>query len=238
VSSGAKMSKSRGNIIEPGDVLERFGADTLRGTMLFAGPIEEDIDWADVSAAGMHKWLTRLLRLVADHTADPVEAGDTTALRTETHRKIAAVTADFDGYKYNTALAKLMELSNSVRATLQAGGRGPVIAEALSAVATMLSPICPHVAEELWHRLGHEGLVAATSWPTYDEALLVEATKRIVVQVDGRLRDTVVVPAGTAQDDVEAQGRSLHNVQRHLDGRDVVKVVWVPDRLLNFVTRS
>ncbi|MDQ3530010.1 MAG: leucine--tRNA ligase [Actinomycetota bacterium] len=238
VSSGAKMSKSRGNIIEPGDVLERFGADTLRGTMLFAGPIEEDIDWADVSAAGMHKWLTRLLRLVADHLAEPDEAGDSDALRTETHRKIAAVTADFDAYKYNTALAKLMELSNAVRATLQAGGRGPAVAEALTALATMLSPICPHVAEELWHRLGQEGLVAAATWPTYDEALLVEATKRIVVQVDGRVRDIVVVPAGTARDQVEAQGRSRQNVERHLDGRDVVKVVWVPDRLLNFVTRA
>jgi leucyl-tRNA synthetase len=131
-----------------------------------------------------------------------------------------------------------MELSNAVRATLQAGGRGPAVAEALTALATMLSPICPHVAEELWHRLGHEGLVAAVTWPTYDEALLVEATKRIVVQVDGRVRDTVVVPAGTAQDEVEAQGRSLDNVARHLDGRDLVKVVWLPDRLLNFVTRS
>lgn len=244
IMNGAAMSKSRGNLVEPKAILDEFGADTLRATMLFAGPIEDDVDWADVSTVGMHKWLARLMRLVDEHlaaepAADGAEAREAArALRRAIHQTIAAVTADYDAYKYNTALAKLMALTNDASTSFRERRvRGSEVHDALSAIAVMLSPIAPHVAEEMWHRLGHDGFVSAASWPTYDQSLLVEETKRIVVQVDGKVRDTVDLPAGAAQDDAENAARGLANVARHLDGRSVAKVVWVPDRLLNFVTR-
>jgi leucyl-tRNA synthetase len=240
---GAKMSKSLGNLVRPGAVVDKHGADTLRATMLFAGPIEDDIDWADVSPAGMSKWLGRLARVTDLHlaTGDPTAASDSpaaTALRRATHAAIKGCTEDYDGYKYNTAIAKLMTLTNETSAALREHGvSGDVVQEALEALQVMLSPICPHLAEELWHRLGHDDSVHRQDWPTHDPALLVEATKTVPVQVDGKVRDTVALPAGADQGAAEAAGRELANVARHLEGRAVVKVVWVPDRLLNFVTR-
>ncbi|MDQ3973498.1 MAG: leucine--tRNA ligase [Actinomycetota bacterium] len=243
VMGGAAMSKSRGNLVEPAAIVDRYGADTLRATMLFAGPIEDDIDWSDVSEAGTFRWLGRLCRLVDEAVASrgPAGAGDGAAaetLRRATHRTIAAVTNDFDQFKYNTAIAKLMGLANEVSDALRAKGlRGAPIDEALGALVIMLSPIAPHVAEELWHRLGHSGFVVAQAWPTHDPALTVEETREIPVQVDGRLRDTMRLALGCAQADAEAAARRLDNVGRHLQGREVVRVVWVPDRLVNFVTR-
>ncbi len=236
VSGGAKMSKSRGNVIEPREVVAEFGADTLRATMLFAGPIEEDVDWADVSTSGMFKWLNRLTRIVDEHVAARSDDGSE-ELRRATHRTIAAVGDDYEKYKYNTALAKLMALTNSISAVTNKGDHGPAVTEALEALLVMLSPIAPHLAEELWHRLGHTDFVVVAPWPQHDEALLVEDTKRIVVQINGKLRDTVDMAAGTAQDEAEAAARDLDNVARHLHDMQVVKVIWVPDRLLNFVVR-
>ncbi len=249
IMDGAKMSKSRGNLVEPREVIESYGADTLRATMLFAAPIEDDVDWADVSTAGMSKWLWRLCRLVDDHVAATAawsssggaegssEAGG--ELRRATHRTIAAVTDDYDAFKYNTAIAKLMTLANTVTDTVRRDGAGGAAAgEALSALAVMLSPIAPHVAEELWHRLGHDGFVSCATWPTFDPALLVEQTRTIPVQIDGKVRDTLQLPAGTDRDAAEAAATGSAAVARHLERREVVKVVWVPDRLINLVTRG
>jgi leucyl-tRNA synthetase len=240
VATGAKMSKSRGNVIEPGDVVAQYGADTLRATMLFAGPIEEDMDWADVSTAGMHRWLSRLTRLVDEHLAAGAgESGDASGLRRATHAAIQGVTDDFDAYKYNTAIAKLMTLANEASSALREHGvRGPAVTDALEALLVMLSPIAPFVTEELWHRMGHTGSVHAGTWPTFDPALLVEESKQVPVQVDGKVRATMRIAVGAAEADATAAARALGNVRRHLDGRQVVKVVWVPDRLLNFVTRA
>jgi leucyl-tRNA synthetase len=235
---GAAMSKSRGNLVEPRTIIDEYGADTLRATMLFAGPIEDDVDWAEVSPHGVHRWLTRLCRLVDEHVAaGGAVAGDRSALRRDTARTIAGVTTDYEAFKYNTAIAKLMTLANEVSAALREGLRGPEIQEALEVVQVLLSPIAPHVAEELWHRLGHDDFVVRQSWPSYDATLLVEETKQIPVQVDGKLRDTMTLPAGASGDEADAAARALDNIARHLDGRRVVRVVWVPDRLLNLVTR-
>jgi leucyl-tRNA synthetase len=243
IMDGAAMSKSRGNLVEPRGILEEYGADTLRATMLFAGPIEDDVDWADVSTVGMFKWLSRLARLTDEHiaadpsgsAADPSAAED---LRRATHRTIRDVTADYEAFKYNTALAKLMTLTNEVSAALRERGvRGGDVQHALEVIQIMLSPIAPHIAEELWHRLGHGDFVAVQRWPEFDATLLIEKTLQIPVQVDGRVRDTVTMAAGSSQDDVVAVARQAANVARHLSGRTLVKVIWVPDRLLNLVTR-
>ena len=241
VMDGAAMSKSRGNIVEPRDIIAQYGADTLRATMLFAAPIEDDVDWADVSTAGMFKFLSRLARLVDEHVAAPeprTEGGRDAALDRATHRAIAAVTDDFQNYKYNTAIAKLMTLTNETsQAFRERGVRGASIQFALESVQIMLSPIAPHLTEELWSRLGHEPFVASAAWPSFDEAMLVEDELKIPVQVDGKVRDTIVIAKGADQGAVEDLAKSSDNVARNLAGRAVVKVVWVPDRLMNFVTR-
>jgi leucyl-tRNA synthetase len=236
IYAGNKMSKSRGNVIEPGDVVAEFGADTLRGTMLFAGPIEDDIDWADVSTAGMFKWLSRLCRLTDEGVAAEGDTDDQ-ALRRAMHKTIAAVTEDFAAFKYNTALAKLMSLANETSAAFRdRDARGEVIHEALEAIVLMLAPIAPFVTDELWHRLGHDDSVHVQDWPTYDAALTADETKKIPVQVDGKVRDTMQLPVGASESDAVAGAEQLGNVTRHLEGRRVVKTIWVHDRLLNFVT--
>jgi leucyl-tRNA synthetase len=243
VMEGAAMSKSRGNLVEPRGIIEEFGADTLRATMLFAGPIEDDVDWAEVSTTGMFKWLSRLARLTDEHVAagsdaGPAGSGSDEQLRRATHRTIRDVSADFEVFKYNTALAKLMTLTNEVSAAFRERGvRGGDVQHALEVIQIMLSPIAPHIAEELWHRLGHDDFVAAQRWPEFDATLLVEQTVQIPVQVDGRVRDTITVSLGLDSDDVVAIAAQSDNVDRHLSGREVVKVIWVPDRLLNLVTR-
>ncbi|HSK96290.1 MAG TPA: leucine--tRNA ligase, partial [Euzebyales bacterium] len=242
VMNGAAMSKSRGNLVEPRGIIEEFGADTLRATMLFAGPIEDDVDWADVSTAGMFKWLSRLARLTDEHlaadpgTADAAEAAE--ELRRATHRTIRDVTADFEVFKYNTALAKLMTLTNEVSTAFRERGvRGGDVHHALEVLQIMLSPIAPHIAEELWHRLGHDDFVAQQRWPEFDATLLVERTVQIPVQVDGRVRDTVTIAVESSEADAVAAAERSANVARHLEGRTVAKVIWVPGRLLNLVTR-
>jgi leucyl-tRNA synthetase len=260
IMQGAKMSKGKGNLVEPKAIVEEFGADTLRTTMLFAGPIEDDVDWADVSPAGVFKWLSRLARLVdscvsSNGSTTDADPADVDALRRSTHRTIAAVTEDFEAFKYNTAVAKLMTLTNEVSTAFREQGvRGEAVQEALEAIQVMVSPIAPHIAEELWHRLrhrsggagldhrsggaglDHDDLVVAQRWPVADPALVVEDTREIPVQVDGRLRDTLQLAVGTSEADAVAAAQDLDRVARHFDGRRVVKVVWVPDRLLNFVT--
>ena len=238
VMDGAAMSKSRGNIVEPKQIIAEFGADTLRATMLFAAPIEDDVDWADVSTAGMFKFLSRLARLVDEHVAADADGAADADLDRARHRTVAGVTADFPDFKYNTAIAKLMTLTNETsHAFRERGVRGASVQAALEAIAIMLSPIAPHIAEELWSRLGHEPFAASAAWPTFDPAMLIEDELKIPVQVDGKVRDTIVMPKGADQADVEEAARASANVGRNLDGRAVVKVIWVPDRLLNFVTR-
>ena len=235
---GAAMSKSRGNIVEPREIIAEYGADTLRATMLFAGPIEDDVDWADVSTAGMFKFFSRLCRLVDEHVDAGADGDRDPELDRVTHRTIAGVTEDFHAFKYNTALAKLMTLTNETsQAFRERGVSGPSVRDALEATQIMLSPIAPHVAEELWHRLGNTDFVASAAWPAHDPAMLVADELKIPVQVDGKVRDTIVVTRGISQDDVEEAARQSGNVARNLEGRIVVKVVWVPDRLVNFVTR-
>jgi leucyl-tRNA synthetase len=243
VMSGAAMSKSRGNLVEPRGIIEEFGADTLRATMLFAGPIEDDVDWADVSTAGMFKWLSRLARLSDEHlaaevTAAPGADGAVDELRRATHRTIRDVSEDYEAFKYNTALAKLMTLTNEVSTAFRERGvRGGDVQHALEVIQIMLSPIAPHLAEELWHRLGHDDFVAEQRWPEFDATLLVEETVQVPVQVDGKVRDTITIAAAAGQDAAVAAAEQAANVARHLAGRTVAKVIWVPGRLLNLVTR-
>ncbi|MDP9022090.1 MAG: leucine--tRNA ligase [Actinomycetota bacterium] len=240
IMEGAAMSKSRGNLVVPGEVYEQYGADTLRATMLFSGPPEADIDWADVSPEGVYRWLSRVWRLTLDHLDDDADAGSAEqveVLRKATHRTIAGVSDDYDAFKYNTAIAKLMELSNTVSAARRDGVRGTAVREAIEALLTLLAPVACFVTEALWERLDHDRSVHDTPWPQADPALLVEEEIPIVVQVDGRVRDKFTIEAGTDQASLEAAALASDNVARHVEGREIVKIIVVPDRLVNVVTR-
>jgi leucyl-tRNA synthetase len=215
--------------------------------MLFASAPEDDIDWAAVSPAGMHKWLSRVWRLTLEHLAreeagTASDASDEVAatLRRATAEAIVGASGDFDARKYNTAIAKLMTLTNAVLDATRgddAGGRsgavgGPAVREALEALLTMLAPICPFITEELWQRLGHDASVHEQRWPQADTSLLVDDEVQIVVQVNGKVRGRATVAADADGDALEAAAREA--VAEHLTG-EVRKVITVPGRLVNFV---
>ncbi len=236
---GSAMSKSRGNLVRLSDQLDEHGVDAIRLTMCFAGPPEDDIDWADLSPAGAAKFLSRAWRLSGEVTspvgADPA-AGDA-GLRAVTHRTVADAGELVEGFKFNVAVARTMELVNAVRKVVDTGaGPGdPAVREAVEAVAVLLSLVAPFTAEEMWSRLGHEPTVALAGWPTVDPALLVQPTVTAVVQVAGKVRARLDVPAEIGEDDLREQALAEPAVVRALDGRAVRTVVVRAPRLVNVV---
>ncbi|MBS1108982.1 MAG: leucyl-tRNA synthetase, partial [Anaeromyxobacteraceae bacterium] len=246
---GRKMSKRWGNVVQPGPIVDRFGADTMRMFMLFAAPPEKDIDWSDEQVEGMFRFLSRVWRifharqetfLVPDQfLADA--AGPFLELRRKTHRTIKRVTEGLEGeLKFNTAIAALMELVNELYALEPASDADrAAVKEALVALAMMLAPFAPHVAEELWHEvLGpgvREQLLAEAPWPSHDPALVVADVVTVAVQVNGKLRGEIQVPLAAGEPEVRALAEREDRVKAHLAGKTVRKVVFVPRRLINFV---
>ena len=242
IMDGASMSKSKGNLVVPGEVYEEFGADTLRGTMLFASAPEDDIDWADVSPTGMYKWLARVWRLTLEHLDREVAGSAQDGQQADALRKAIAVAVvgaseDLDARKYNTGIAKMMTLTNAVLDATRDGSGGPVVREALETLLKLLAPIAPFITEELWRRLVGDGSVHDQAWPTADASLLVEDEVEIVVQVNGKVRGRITVPSGAEQETVEAAAKADDAVAAHLDG-ELVKVVFVPDKLVNLVVKG
>ena len=241
ILDGSAMSKTRGNLVVPAEVYDQYGADTLRGTMLFASPPEDDIDWADVSPAGMHKWLARVWRLSLEHgmpdAVDGGSDGDVLTLRKATHATILAVSADYGAKKYNTAIAKMMELTNAVQAAAHAGVSGAAMREAATTIHLLLAPVCPFITEELWTRLGHTGSIHDQAWPVADESLLVEDEVSVIVQVNGKVRGKITVAADADEATTIAVATGDDNVARFLGDGEVVKTIVVPGRLVNFVVR-
>jgi leucyl-tRNA synthetase len=238
ILNGAAMSKSRGNLVDLGEQLARYGVDAVRLTMVFAGPPEEDIDWADVSPAGSARFLSRALRLSDDVTNPPGSAAATgdPALRTLTHRLVAQITELIEAHRFNVSIARIMELVNGIRKHLDAvGGADPAVREATEAVAVMLSLFAPYTAEEMWERLGHRPGVARAGWPLVDEALAAERTTVCVVQVNGKISARVDVPADIAEAELAELVR--RHAARALAGREVTRTVVRPPKLVNFVVR-
>ena len=248
-SDGRKMSKRWGNVVAPGYMVDKFGADTVRLFMLFAAPPEKDIDWSDEQVDGLFRFLTRVWRLFvakqgsfdAPEAALAQAAGPFLELRRRTHRTIKKVSEGMEGdLKFNTGIAALMELVNEL------GGLDPkadaeraAVREALLALATLLGPSAPHVAEELWHEVMGPAaagrILADEPWPAFDPALCLADTVGIAVQVNGKLRGEVVVAAGATEAEVRALAEADPKVQGYLSGKVVKKVVYVPKRLLNYV---
>ncbi|MDX6732103.1 MAG: leucyl-tRNA synthetase, partial [Baekduia sp.] len=242
---GAKMSKSKGNVVSPASIVDRFGVDTARAYTLFIGPPDQDADWSDTGVEGMHRFLARLWRLsaiAADELPDvPVPddlSEDGLRVVRKAHWAIDKVTNDMDQrFAFNTAIAAVMELINEVRPERRGDADAGSVRFALATAASLLFPFAPHVATDAYHLLTGRR-VWEEPWPAAEQQFLEADTFELVVQVNGKLRDRVEAPAGASKDRLLELARSLPNVQAHVDGQQVVKEIVVPGKLVNIVVRS
>ena len=239
VNQGKAMSKSLGNGVDLGKQIDEFGVDAVRLTMVFAGPPEDDIDWADVSPASSLKFLQRAYRLADDATSAPgvdFAAGDA-ALRKATHKTITEVTQLLESGRFNVAVARTMELVNATRKAIDgaAGPADPAVREAAMFVAQSLSVVAPYVAEEMWEVLGLPPSIANSQWPTADASLIVDDTVTMVVQIQGKIRGKLEVPADITEDAALEMALADEAVQRSLAGREVVKVIARLPKMLSLV---
>ena len=239
---GEAMSKSKGNGVSPEQLVEQQGADAGRVYEMFIGPPENDVEWDDHGISGSVRFLQRVWRLVLEPETFAAEGAaarrvDAEALRRKLHQTIGKVSADFEGFHFNTAVSALMELANTMQAYLAGKGEvsAPAWVESRHTLILLLNPLAPHMAEELWERIGEVGLCIDAPWPAFEEALAREPEVTLVVQVAGRVRDRLRVMAGTAEEDAVGRALASEAVQRALAGRDPSRVIFVKDRLLNLV---
>jgi len=236
--NGEKMSKSRGNVINPDDVVRDYGADSLRLYEMFMGPLEQVKPWSMQGVEGVYRFLGRVWRMIIDDRAEDVvpNAHVTNAEPTDEqlrilHKTIKAVTADIDKLSCNTAISRMMEFTNFMS---HEDCRPESV---LQPFVLLLSPFAPHIAEELWHALGGESTLAYEPWPTFDEALLVEDTIELPIQFNGKLKAKLKVASGLDKTGMQAAAEADAAVQKQLEGKTVVKVIAVPGRMINFVVR-
>lgn len=253
ISAGmSKMSKSKNNGIDPQEVIEQYGADTVRLFIMFTSPPEQTLEWSDSGVEGAHRFLKRVWKLAYDFTqaADVSATTATTAsiegltlnsaqktLRRELHKTIAKVSDDIGRRNtFNTAIAAIMELMNHLsKASIESNEDQAVMHEAIQALVLMLTPIVPHLSHHLWNMIGDGNSVEDTLWPTVDESALVEDEKLIILQVNGKVRAKMTVAADATKETVEAMGFADENVSRFTEGKTVRKVIYVPGKLLNIV---
>ncbi|CAH0139071.1 Leucine--tRNA ligase [Microbacterium oxydans] len=239
---GAKMSKSKGNLVLFEEELDAYGADALRVALAFAGPVEDDKDWADVSTTGAQKFLARALRIAGEVSSavDVVFDGGDAALRRATHKLLSEAPALVEQTKFNVLVARLMELVNITRKTIdgQAGAADPAVREAAETIAVMLDLIAPHTAEEMWEILGHEPSVGLVTWRSANPALLVEDSVTAVVQIGGKVRAQLEVPARIGEAELEALARADDRVIRALGDKEIVKVIVRAPKIVSFVVKG
>ncbi|MFQ5345328.1 MAG: leucine--tRNA ligase [Mariprofundus sp.] len=244
LKDGAKMSKSKGNTVDPNAIIERYGADTARLFTLFAAPPEKDLEWNDAGVEGAHRFLGRVWRLLQklDEGHD-VDAGEdkaaVKAIRFAIHATIKKVTHAFEhGFAFNVAIAALMELSNSLQAYVPKGESGQAACrEGMEALATMLAPFVPHFACELGERLGMQNIAVINHWPEVDETALAQDEITLVVQIQGKKRGEITIAKDAGQDEAMAAVQADDSINKWLDGMQVVKIILVPGRLLNIVVK-
>ena len=245
LKDGTKMSKSKGNTVDPQGLIDRYGADTVRLFTMFAAPPDQSLEWADSGVEGAHRFLKRLWKLALQH----VEGGSAPALQTDAlkatqkalrqsvHATLAKVSDDVGRrYTFNTAIAANMELLNELGRFDDSSEQGrAVMQEALESVVLMLSPIVPHITHTLWAALGHEQAIIECRWPQVDQAALVQESMQLVVQVNGKVRGKIDVAADAGKEDIEAAATGDDNVQKHIADKPVRKIIIVPGKLVNIV---
>ena len=251
LKDGAKMSKSKGNIVSLEDMLESYGADTARLFILFASPPERDLEWSEQGVEGASRFLGRIWRLVyefrdelASHDSKQVDVANLNSKEKEMYRRVHAtlkrVSQDLERYSFNTAVAGVMELVNSLYQFRDVARTRPeamsVLEEAVRYVLLMLAPFAPHITEELWHRIGYSGSIHEQSWPAVDESALVEAEIEVVIQVNGRVRDRMRVSKGRDSEYLKQAALCRDRIRELVEGKGIRDVFVVPDRLVNIVT--
>jgi len=242
LQDGAKMSKSKGNLVEFASELKSHGADALRVTLAFAGPPEDDIDWADVSVQGSAKFLARAWRVAGDVSSQPgidFSTGDA-ALRKHSHQLLLDAPGLVEHYKFNVVVARLMDQVNVTRKAIDSGvgAADAAVRESAEAVAMILSLFAPYTAEDMWAKLGHEPTVALQAWPTADESLLVEDEVTMVVQVDGKVRERLTLPASVSEEDARAAALESASVQRAIGDRQIVNVIVRVPKIVSIATKQ
>jgi leucyl-tRNA synthetase len=245
IKDGAKMSKSKGNVVSPDGLIKKYGADTVRIYTLFTGPPDKDAEWNDRAVEGAYRFLGRVWRLVQQHVdrvrscdgKSPTELNEVeTEVRRIVHLTIKKVTIDIeDRFHYNTAISALMEMVNSLYTADLAGASPSIVKEALETLLTLLYPMAPHICEELWHDFGNSESLLLREWPKYDEEAIKTEEVLIVAQVNGKIRGRLVVPAGCDEEDVKKAALNDPNVQKHVAGKNIRKVIVVPGKLVNIV---
>ena len=245
LKDGSKMSKSAGNTVSPTALVSAYGADTVRLFVMFSSPPEQSLEWSDAGVEGAHRFLKRLWAVVAQHVADG-NCSDVTAmplnssqqqLRRKLHSTIQKVTDDMQRrYTFNTAIAAIMELLNTLAAHPIHNSHDKALRqEVLTAVVLMLSPIVPHICHSLWYALGHSQAVVNEKWPTVDQAALASTTKSITVQVNGKLRANLEIATSANQQEIEQAALSDANVKRHIEGKQIKKIILIQNKLINIV---
>lgn len=246
------MSKSRCNVVDPDDMIEKYGADTARLFLLFAAPPEKDLDWSDQGIEGCYRFLSRLWRFTVNHGKELRNGSGTwefesispslKAVVRKLHQTIMKVTKEIEKeYHFNTAIAAVMELLNLLynaekKVNWQDRVTQGVMREAVEKMLLMMVPFTPHICEALWEKLGNRPSICLQPWPQYSSELAREEEITIVVQIDGKVRARFSVPPGTPKEEMETKAQTLENVRKHLKGKTIRKVVVVPDRLVNIVT--
>ena len=256
IKDGAKMSKNLGNVVSPDDMVARYGADSARLYTLFAAPPDRDLDWQDSGIEGIQRFLARVYRFVmrnasAAHGASGGSRVDASALSPEgrqvqrkLHQTIKRVTDDFQGrWHFNTCIAAIMELVNELygaeeRAAKASEIPASLLAEVQRTLILLLAPFAPYLAHELWEVLGEKESLLKARWPKYDAALAKEEEIEIPVQVNGKLRSRIIVPADSSEDFVTQHAQANEKIRAALDGKQIVKVIYVPSKLVNIVIRG
>lgn len=244
LKEGSKMSKSKGNVVSPMEIINHYGADTARLFILFAAPPEGELDWSDSGVEGSYRFLNRIWRLVQqnldllrERPQLRPEEREAQELNRLTHQTIKKVTQDVgDRFQFNTAVSAIMELFNAIHAYPDDADRG-TLAHAMETMVLLLAPFVPHITEELWQRMGHETSVHAQPWPQYDEQALVQKEVQIAVQINGKVRHKAIVPAQADRKEVETCVLAEEKVKGLLEGKTVRKVIVVPGKLVNIVAK-
>ncbi|MEE9288282.1 MAG: leucine--tRNA ligase [Bacteroidota bacterium] len=227
ISEGAKMSKSKGNIVNPDEYIDQFGADAFRMYLMFLGPYQEGGDFLDTGLIGVSRFLERVYDLVERKPQSGSSADE--QLISLQHETVKRVTDDIEALKYNTAIARLMEYVNVLKK------EKTLYKEQFESLALLLAPLAPHLAEEMWERVGHRGSIFRASWPSYDESKIKREEVIVVLQINGKIRDRVNVPVDLSEEELEQYAHSSEKIRRHLDGKKIKKTIVVKNKLVNLV---
>ncbi len=230
LKDGTKMSKSMGNTIDPASIIETYGADTARIFILFGAPVEKDLDWSDEGVDGSFRFLKRFFNYTVNHKDFPVKEEDALDLKKHCHKAIEKITHDISNFQFNTAISQLMELINTIAKI----GTNEETAETMT---KLIAPFAPFIAESIWESLGYSHSIHQESWPTFSKTLTIDDEITIVIQVNGKVRDKMISNRTTKKDALTELALSKENVKKHIENKEIVKTIVVPERLINFVVK-